>query len=260
VSRTTAPDPPADSPAFRRRPAEHTPAAGELVLVHGTLDDGHGFRRVQDELPRWTTTTYDRRGWGRSMHPASLGEDVADLQRLLQRGSGPIGLVGHSFGATIACTVAAAMPDHVSWVVAYEPPLPWLPWWPDLAPWEELVLGDDLDPAGAAERLLRAVLGDDGWDGLPARVQQQRRDASSVLVAEMRALRDSPPGFDPLVVRPPVLVGAGEHSLEHHRVVSARLAELLPRGHYVELPGAEHSAHVSHPTQFAELIAVAASL
>ena len=185
---------PAEAPRFRRRPAQQTPAVGEIVFVHGTLDDGHGFRRVQDELPRWTTTTYDRRGWGGSTQPASLDDDVADLRNLLLRADRPVGLVGHSFGAAIACTVAATTPDHVAWVMAYEPPLPWLPWWPELAPWEELVLGAGLDPADAAERMLRAVLGDGGWDRLPPRVQQQRRSASPLLVQEMRALRDTPRG------------------------------------------------------------------
>jgi pimeloyl-ACP methyl ester carboxylesterase len=248
-------------PAVRRRNAEQPPAVGQAIFIHGSLDDGQSFRRVLDRLPRWDSITYDRRGWGRSaLLTASLTHDVADLRRIVSD-LGPSGLVGHSFGATVACTVAATLPDHVQWVVAYEPPLPWLPWWPDIAPWEEIVLRDgDHDPAAAAERLLRAVLGDEGWERLPDRVRQQRRSAGPSLVSEMRALRTAPPGFDPLIVTAPVLVAAGSGGLEHHRTVAARLAELLPHGRYHEIEHAGHSAHTEHPAQFADLVELAAAL
>ena len=244
----------------RRRRATRPPARGQVVFVHGTLDDGHSFRAAADRIPEWDTITYDRRGWGRSPHEAgSFTADVEDLCGIL-RDIGPSGLVGHSFGGTVACAAAAATPGLVTWAVAYEPPLPWLPWWPAMAPWEELVLAGAGDPGDAAERLMRGVLGDAGWDRLPAGVQARRRDAGPALVAEMAALRADPPGFDPLTVRPPVLVAAGERSLEHHRAVSARLAELLPGGRYVELAGAGHGAHVEEPVAFADLVNEAAIL
>lgn len=228
--------------------------------MHGSLDDGHSFRAAADRIPAWDSLTYDRRGWGRSPHDSgSFAADVDDLCAIL-RDIGPSGLVGHSFGATVACAAAAAAPDLVTWAVAYEPPLPWLPWWPAMAPWEELVLTGAGDAGDAAERLMRGVLGDAGWDRLPAGVRARRRAAGPVLVAEMADLRNTPPGFDPLTVRPPVLVAAGEHSLEHHRTVSARLAELLPAGRYVELAGAGHGAHVEQPAGFADLVDQAAAL
>ncbi len=248
------------APALRRRRAARPPARGQVVFVHGTLDDGHSCRAAADRLPEWDSFTYDRRGWGRSPHLAgSITADVDDLCEIL-RDIGPSGLVGHSFGGTVACAVAAAEPDLVTWAVAYEPPLPWLPWWPAMAPWEELVLAGAGGADDAAERLMRGVLGDAGWDRLPAGVRARRRAAGPVLVAEMAGLRATPPEFDPLTVRPPVLVAAGERSLAHHRTVSARLAELLPRGRFVELGGAGHGAHVEQPAAFAALVDQAAEL
>ena len=242
-------------PTLRRRGAETTPAAGQVVFVHGTLDDGNGLRRVADQLPRWDRITYDRRGWGRAaMAPARFADHVADLRRIL-RDVGPSGVVGHSLGGIIACAVAAAAPDLVDWVVAYEPPVPWLPWWPDLAPWEALVLHhEDHDPEAAAERFMRAVLGDTAWEGLPSTVRQHHRATGPTLVAEMTDLRATPPSFDPLDVRPPILVAAGSRSLHHHREVSRRLTDLLPNGQYHELDGAGHAAHVEQAASFAELI------
>jgi len=70
----------------------------------------------------------------------------------------------------------------------------------------------------------------------------------------MTDLRATPPGFDPLDVRPPVLVAAGSRSLHHHREVSQRLTDLLPNGRYHELEGAGHAAHVEEAASFARLI------
>jgi pimeloyl-ACP methyl ester carboxylesterase len=242
-------------PAVRRRSAQTLPAAGQIVFVHGMLDDGNGLRRVADHLPRWDSNTYDRRGWGRSATPpARFADHVRDLRDIL-RLVGPSGIVGHSLGGLIACTVAATAPDLVRWVVAYEPPVPWLPWWPDLAPWEALVLNhENNNPEAAAERLMRAVLGDTAWEELPGTVRRHQRATGPALVAEMADLRETPPCFDPLDVRPPVLVAAGSRSLNHHRDVSRKLADLMPRGRYHEIEGAGHAAHVEHPASFARLI------
>jgi pimeloyl-ACP methyl ester carboxylesterase len=228
---------------------------GSVVLVHGSLDDGNGFRRLEAQLPAWTTTSYDRHGWGTEAgDDADLGpgRHVADLAARLPERERTV-LLGHSFGATIALGVAARVPERVRAVVAFEPPLPWLPWWPSRAPWEQLVLeaGDD---ATAAERLMRAVLGDAAWERLPAPVRARRRAEGPALRAEMRLLLAAPPAFDPLTLACRVMTVAGADSLPHHRATAAALAELLPDGSYHELPGAGHAAHVTHPAALAAVL------
>jgi pimeloyl-ACP methyl ester carboxylesterase len=65
------------------------------------------------------SVAYDRRGFGRSTHvrdfsPAMFEEDVADLRALLdERATGPVHLIGHSDGGTVALLLAARAPELV---------------------------------------------------------------------------------------------------------------------------------------------------
>jgi pimeloyl-ACP methyl ester carboxylesterase len=229
-----------------------------VILIHGTMDESGSFRRVMDGLGAWELLSYDRRGWGRSaaLGAADLPAHAQDLSEILSE-RGPAVLVGHSFGGTVALTVATAHPDLVLSVLAYEPPLPWLPWWPVRAPWERTVLDAGHNPADAAEAMMREVLGDAGWLALPERVRLRRRSEGPMLIAEMRSLAENEPSFDPELLQCPVVVGAGAASLEHHKIVSRRLADLLPHGVYHELADAGHPAHVTHPKLFAGLVQAA---
>ena len=62
---------------------------------------------------------YDRRGFGRSTHErcfttSMFDEDAADLRAMLQeRRAGPVHLVGHSDGGTVALLLAAQAPELV---------------------------------------------------------------------------------------------------------------------------------------------------
>ncbi|MEU7632095.1 alpha/beta hydrolase [Nocardia sp. NPDC049220] len=236
------------------RKAVGSEASAHLVLVHGSLDDGSSFRRVSDALPAYQLSWYDRRGWGKAaeLGIGSVTDHVDDLTALLP--PEPVILVGHSFGGTIALSVAQARPERVHAVIAYEPPLPWLPWWPDVAPWEQVVFGAGLSAEDAAEAMMRAVLGDAMWERLPARIRERRRAEGEALIAEMKSVRDIGPTFDPTTLVPLIYTCAGSESLPHHKLVSERLAELAPRGRFHEVVGATHSAHVTHPKSFAELI------
>jgi pimeloyl-ACP methyl ester carboxylesterase len=66
-----------------------------------------------------TSITYDRRGFGRSTHDrtfstAMFDEDAADLRSLLdERVAGPVHLIGHSDGGTVALLMAARAPELV---------------------------------------------------------------------------------------------------------------------------------------------------
>lgn len=237
----------------RTRSAGRAPR-GHLVLVHGTLDESAGFIRLLEHLDQWDVTMYDRRGWGRSaaLEVGTPQENTEDLIRIIAGLGSAVFVVGHSFGGSVALAAAASAPALINGVVAFEPPLPWLPWWPELAPWERIV--QEAGEEHAAETMLVALLGEAGWERLPERLRLLRRSQSPRLVQEMALLREAEPEFDPLQLRVPVVVGAGEASLPHHRLVSRRLSQLLPNAVYRELPGCEHAAHVTHPAQFAELV------
>ncbi|MEU4996214.1 alpha/beta hydrolase [Streptomyces sp. NPDC021622] len=251
--------------AKRARPAVSKVRGGTdttarpVVIVHGSMDRSTGFRRVSDELPDRTVIGYDRRGWGRSRPLGGAGVDhqahVDDLREILAELSAPV-VLGHSYGALVAMAAAAAEPSLVAGIVAVEPPVRWLPWWPAVDPWEETVRGAATE--GGPERAARALLAE--LLGPASRLHLARTQPSDLaadgaaLISEMTDPTVDVPRFDPLTFATPTVVAAGTRSAPHHREVARRLAELLPHGRFAEIAGAGHASHVTHPTEVARLI------
>ncbi|MGW2647179.1 alpha/beta fold hydrolase [Streptomyces sp. NPDC001393] len=237
-----------------------TAAAGPVVFVHGSMDRSIGFRRVVDYLPGRPVVGYDRRGWGRSRSlgdsNVSMATHVDDLCAVLAELDRPHVVVGHSYGALVALAAAARRPESTAGVVAFEPPVRWLPWWPASDPWEETVSRSAVEggPEQAARAMLTEILGRTGHLVL-ARAQPADLAADGAsLLAEMTDPTVSVPFFDPLDFQTPTVVAAGSLSVPHHHEVARRLADLLPQGQFVEIQDARHVAHISHPEQFARLI------
>lgn len=246
-----------------------------VVLVHGTLDRGDSFRRVVRRLPWADVVTYDRRGYQASRQdgpPTDLRGHIRDLVAILHQlvpDHGPALLAGHSFGGDVVLGAILAAPALVTAAVVYEPPLPWLgfgrspgdgapPAAPSRLPGGNAPWGDD--PAIAAERFFRAMVGPGSWDRLSAHQRQERRLDGAALLEELRSLRDGAP-FDVTKIHVPLVVArGGPASAPHHRAGAAWLADHVPGGVLVEVPGASHGAHLSHPDAFAGLIARAAAL
>ncbi|MFE9094259.1 alpha/beta fold hydrolase [Streptomyces sp. NPDC007264] len=228
--------------------------------MHGSMDRSISFRRVADHLPGRPVVGYDRRGWGRSRSMGgphvSLETHVDDLCAVLAELDSPSVVVGHSYGALAAMAAAAREPESTAGVVAFEPPVRWLPWWPAADPWEETVSRSSAEggPEQAARAMLAETLGGAGRL-LLARAQPADLAADGAsLLAEMADPTVDVPFFDPLDFRTPTVVAAGSLSVPHHREVARRLADLLPHGQFVEIQDARHAAHVSHPQEFAHLI------
>lgn len=96
-----------------------------IVCLHGWLDQGLAFGRVAAGRPgRWIAL--DQRGFGQS-DPSGAGgyphfaNYIADVDALITAlGGGPVDLVGHSMGGTVASMVAAAAPDRIRRLVIVE--------------------------------------------------------------------------------------------------------------------------------------------
>jgi len=114
---------------------DNTPIAYEttgsgplLIIVTGALNT-HNFGVPGDMVPflqeAFTVLTYDRRGRGQSgdTPPYAIEKEVQDLETLIDLHGGKAYLYGHSAGAALALFTAAAHPDKVLKVAAYEPPL-----------------------------------------------------------------------------------------------------------------------------------------
>lgn len=227
-----------------------------VVLVHGTMDRSTSFGRVARVLDELCVVRYDRRGYGKSVAigpPDSFDQQVDDLLDVIGE-DGPAVVAGHSYGGTIALGAAARAPERVAGVVAYEAPMPWMPWWPERSAGASAV-ADAADPADAAEAFMRRMLGDERWERLPPSTRRARRDEGATLVAEMGHLRPpNPPPFDLADVGRPVLTANGSDGAAHHAESARAAADGVADGHHVEVEGATHGVHLSHPAAFADLV------
>jgi pimeloyl-ACP methyl ester carboxylesterase len=97
--------------------AETKPAAKDIVIVHGALVDASGWRAVHDILTKdgFHVTIVQEPLTG-------LAEDVEATKRIIDQQTGPVVLVGHSYGGSVI-TEAGADPkvSVLVYVAALQP-------------------------------------------------------------------------------------------------------------------------------------------
>jgi pimeloyl-ACP methyl ester carboxylesterase len=245
--------------------ASNSAAGRVVVLVHGSLDRATSFARVVRRLQDLWVVTYDRRGYHhsrpsqqpqvdrrdglqRDARGDAFDQHVSDLLEVI--GKRRVVVVGHSFGGAVALAAAIEAPERVLAVGAYEPPMPWLDWWPRRARRDMT----SEDPADAAEGFFRRMVNDDAWERLPERARQERRAEGPALVAELSSLRSGGAPFDPARLSVPLVVGRGGESRPHHRQAIDELHSTIPDSVVFEIPGASHGAHLTHPDAFSEFV------
>lgn len=236
------------------------PSTPVVVLVHGTMDRATSLAKVARRLPDLEVRRYDRRGYGDSRVdaegrtvevPQSVEDHVADLMEVIDGRRSVV--VGHSMGGTIALAAAARHPDLIASVAAYESPRPWVPWWPTSSPGARVAGDATLDPAMAAERFMRRMIGDAQWERMPASSRATRRSEGPALVADMASIRGVP-AYDDAALTMPVVAARGELSRDHHSRAAEEIAASVPDGELVTITGARHGAHLTHPDEFAALV------
>jgi len=254
--------------ALTERLPDDPAASGPLVvLVHGSLDRAGSFARVTRRLGELHTIAYDRHGYHRSRSDLpvhdSLEGHIDDLLGVVD--GRPAVVVGHSYGGTLALGAAlrpgpGGAPGPILAVAAYEPPLPWLGSWatrggtrPAGSP---RPVGDD-DPGMVAERFFRRMVGDTAWDRLPEEAKEARRADGVALAAELAAIRRPEPPFDLASLAVPTVFGRGSASLPHHREAVTWLVDHVGGAGLVEIDGAGHGAHLTHPDAFAGFVRTA---
>jgi pimeloyl-ACP methyl ester carboxylesterase len=219
-----------------------------VVMVHGAMDRSTSFGRVARQLDDLAVVRYDRRGYGAS-RPVGVGElddHVEDLLAIVAERR--VTLFGHSVGGVIAMAAAARRPDLVTSMLVYEAPLGWAPWWPSPRAPEQ----GPLDAADEAEAFMRRAIGDRYWERLPARTRADRRAEGEALRADIASVQQRP--FDLAGVRTPTVVASGIETTWWHARAARELAAELPDAELVEVAGAQHGAHLTHPTAVAGLI------
>ena len=200
--------------------------AGEpIVCIHGTGSSALLWADAAVELAEHgRAIVYDRRGFSRSERPEPFVTDVHeqtdDAAALIDAlTAAPAIVIGRSQGGEIAVDLALRYPDRVRALALLEGGglilgaafRRWL-----AAVDEQVLAAAEADVSTVGEVLLRAILGDAVWDGLPEAVQQVFTDNGPAIVAEDRgglldvtaeelgaidrptlivAARDSPPAF-----------------------------------------------------------------
>jgi pimeloyl-ACP methyl ester carboxylesterase len=184
---------------------------------------------------------FDLRGHGKSERPATgytLSTFVADLRALLEalQLSGPIHLVGNSFGGLLALAFAAEQPERVASLVLLDGHLG-VPGWGE-------AMARTLDLRGA-ERDQRIAESFKHWLGRGSERKSSKLAKTAEALVEKTTLiadiRGSPPLSPALMGRIacPVLALYGEQS--DLRPQAQLLPSLLPRAKLIVRPGCSHS-------------------
>jgi pimeloyl-ACP methyl ester carboxylesterase len=228
-----------------------------VVLVHGSMDRSAGLLKLSRRLDATTRVLrYDRRGYGRSTPhdgPFAMGEQVADLVALLDGRRAVV--FGHSYGGNVALALADRHPELVRAVGVYEAPLSWLDWWPGTTAGAD-ALATRGDPAEAAERFIRRLIGDERWSRLPESTRRARRTEGVAMVGELVDLRSHAP-WDPARVRVPVVAMHGTLGAAHHAASTRYLGDVLADCRVVDIQGARHFGPNTHPDAVAaEILAL----
>jgi pimeloyl-ACP methyl ester carboxylesterase len=249
-------------------PDGHSPGSPLVVLVHGSLDRSASFARVLRRLSDLHTVVYDRRGYHRSREVlplnTTLDGHVDDVLAVIAER--PAVVIGHSYGGDIALGAAlrSSGSSTILSVAAYEPPMPWLAGYRSSGSSGSSGSAGDTSPptgqpgapdeaAAAAERFFRRMVGDTAWDRLPDAAKAARWADGPALEAELAAIRIEEAPFDVTAMSIPATFGRGENSASRHRHAVAWLVEHTPGAELVEIPGASHGAHLTHPDAFAGL-------
>lgn len=96
-----------------------------LLILHGYLEQGAAWSEVARHLPGRRVIAPDHRGHGLSEHVGAGGwyhfhDYLPDVAGLVDAIGGPVDVVGHSMGSTIACLLAATCPDRVRSLILVE--------------------------------------------------------------------------------------------------------------------------------------------
>jgi pimeloyl-ACP methyl ester carboxylesterase len=176
---------------------------------------------------------------------------VGVLEEERMRSAGSIVVVGHSIGGTLALATAAARPDLVDSIVVYECPIPWMP--RSATGRGSARVEPEESPGVSAERFMRSIIGDAGWDALPLATRIQRLSEGLVLQSEFVSA-SALPLFELADVVCPVVLGRSTDAPQHRTETTTHLEAELVSAEVMMIENAPHGAHSRRPGDFAQLV------
>jgi pimeloyl-ACP methyl ester carboxylesterase len=229
-----------------------------LVLLHGLGVSGAVWQGAGRLLaPTVRLIAPDLRGHGESDKPSAgyLPRDyVGDIAALLaHEPSRPLSVLGHSLGAVVAALLAAERPELVSKLILVDPPFD-----PERSrePIQQVERLRHGDPGVLERELMRR---EPGMGELYAKALADlyRSAADGAFQAVLRG----DVGFPSIVallggVKSETLVIAADPALDAALGAEAaqRVADAIPHGTVLTIPGAGHAVHASKPREFAAAV------
>jgi len=235
-----------------------------VLAVHCSLAHSGAWRGLAEVLKdEITLTAFDMFSHGRSPD----WDETEDFQTanveaglaLLEAESGPVDLIGHSFGATVALRMAQACPRRVRTLVLIEPVLFAVTRAeaPELQAALEALEApfNDLFQAGEVEQATRLFnrmwgTGEPKWSDLPeparaamVRAMQAVPKSYEVLYLDTKGLLE-PGALAP--VEMPVLLLSGAESQPVMPLINEGLARRLPQARCEVVEGAGHMLPITH--------------
>ncbi len=247
-----------------------------VVFVHGSLSDYRSWHaQMAPFAERYRLVVYSRRYHWPNAQPSAadiyaVAQHASDLGALIEMLSqGPAHIIGSSYGAMTALTLAVARPELVRSLVLGEPPLmPWLTRLPGGTTMLDAFLATAFWPAGQAfargdaetgvRTFINGVVGPGAFDRLPPQVQGMMLDNAP----EMRIETATPPEqYFPALstadierLNMPVLLVQGEASPPIFGPITEELACLLPEKERVTIAAASHGMHAQNPAAYNEAV------
>ena len=247
---------------------------GELVaLLHGAASHSGQWRALVAQLaPTYRIVAWDQYGyrdspdWAES-RPLQIHDQVKPLLSYLRAQPGPIHLIGHSHGATLAALLATQFGDRVSSLTLYEPNNFGVldqTCAEQRAEYESVrVAFGDLDArmstsstrAEFAQDLMNFWLGPQAWDTLSERMRAQLIELTSPTSLEVyAALHDT---FEVSLLRTlseRLLLVYDPHTPPLALAVTRRYRELLSECAVETLPHAGHLGPITHAERFNRVV------
>jgi pimeloyl-ACP methyl ester carboxylesterase len=251
------------------------PAGAPVVALHsGGLSSRQWAKLAALLAPRHRVLAPDFLGCGgsspwpfpqqRGVPPYHFSIEVDLVCALLDTVTGPVHLVGHSFGGLVAVRAALRNPERVLSLGLFEPVTFGLL---DATSAEErAAFAQQLSPLAdpvltpGGEPWLQLFIdwwqGPGAWKALPPPAKAQFLAVGPKLHAEVTSLwSDHLTADDLLPLRAPALVLRSDRSPPAARRTAELLAQALPRGTLRQLDGVGHLAPVTHATVVNDLLA-----
>ena len=238
---------------------------GETVLLlHATASSGAQWRSLAETVGSgWHLLAPDLYGYGETdpwpgEGPFALAAEAALAEAVLP--SGPIHLVGHSYGGAVALRLALQQPERLRSLVLIEPVAFHLLWANGLDPTNRRLLDEVMELAalvsrGAANGDYRSAMAHfvDYWNGegawlrsKPGLQAELARRTPKVVLDFWATMTEPTPLTAYRGIAVPALILRGARSPRSTRRIAELLAKSLPTARLETIEGAGHMLPLTH--------------